>query len=166
MAEQKIMQNLQLVDIFYPVGTYYETSDVNFDPNVRWGGTWELEAEGQVHVSAGTNYSVNGALTNTSDGGDTTSATGDHTLTISEIPSHEGHLARNSGSYTGYGNATAKYLKQEVLSNYGSNGRGWNVNGGEITPYGMSRGGGGAHNHGNVSTMQPYIVVNRWHRTA
>lgn len=29
-----------LVDIFYPVGTYYETSDANFNPNTAWGGTW------------------------------------------------------------------------------------------------------------------------------
>lgn len=28
---------------FYPVGSYYETSDANFDPNVVWGGTWAKE---------------------------------------------------------------------------------------------------------------------------
>lgn len=26
-----------LLDFFYPVGTYYETSDVNFNPNLNWG---------------------------------------------------------------------------------------------------------------------------------
>lgn len=155
-----------LFDFVHPVGSYYETSDASFNPNTTWGGTWVLETEGLVHISAGSSYVLNGAVTDTQDGGATESATGNHTLTISEIPSHEGHLARNSGSYTGYGNATSRYLKQEVLSTYGSAGRGWNVNGGEITPYGMSRGGNGAHNHGNVSTMQPYIIVNRWHRTA
>lgn len=41
MAEQKIMQNIMLLDIFYPPGSYYETSDPDFDPNVSWGGTWE-----------------------------------------------------------------------------------------------------------------------------
>lgn len=43
MAFQDVMQNLQLVDIFYPPGSYYETSDQDFDPNVRWGGIWELD---------------------------------------------------------------------------------------------------------------------------
>ena len=58
-----------LMNIFYPVGSYYETSDTTFNPNTAWGGTWELETEGQVHVSSGTGYSVSGALTNNSDGG-------------------------------------------------------------------------------------------------
>ena len=57
------------LDFFYRVGSYYETSDSTFNPNVEWGGTWELETEGQVHVSAGSNYAVSGALSNTSDGG-------------------------------------------------------------------------------------------------
>lgn len=43
---------------FYPVGSYYETSDSSFDPNVSWGGTWLLETAGQVHVSAGTGYTI------------------------------------------------------------------------------------------------------------
>lgn len=29
-------------DLIRPVGSYYETSDTSFDPNVTWGGTWEL----------------------------------------------------------------------------------------------------------------------------
>lgn len=57
------------LDIFYPVGSYYETSDSTFNPNTAWGGTWIPETEGQVHVSAGSNYAVSGALSNTSDGG-------------------------------------------------------------------------------------------------
>lgn len=31
-----------LIDMFYPVGSYYETSDAEFDPNKSWGGKWEL----------------------------------------------------------------------------------------------------------------------------
>lgn len=27
----------------YPVGSYYETSDSNFNPNTEWGGTWNKE---------------------------------------------------------------------------------------------------------------------------
>ena len=30
-------------DLFYPIGAYFETSDINFNPNEAWGGTWERE---------------------------------------------------------------------------------------------------------------------------
>lgn len=33
-------QQLQAMELFYPVGSYFETSDSMFDPNVEWGGTW------------------------------------------------------------------------------------------------------------------------------
>ena len=31
------------VDAIYPVGSYYETSDTNFNPNTYFGGTWSSE---------------------------------------------------------------------------------------------------------------------------
>ena len=30
-----------LLNLFYPVGSYYETSDAEFNPNTSWGGTWK-----------------------------------------------------------------------------------------------------------------------------
>lgn len=125
-----------ILNLFYPVGSYYETSDTAFDPNVSWGGTWTLETEGQVHISSGTNYTVAGALTNTTDGGESTV-----TLTVNEIPSH-----RHSGSTLGWspsnaGGGSAFRAVTDGNTNY--------------------TGGGQAHNN-----MQPYIIVNRWHRTA
>lgn len=141
-----------LTDFFYPVGSYYETSDITFNPNVSFGGTWELEVEGQVHVSAGTGYTVSGASSNRTDGGATTSATGNHTLTISEMPSHS-HGSGASGYVNGtpYGWASLPSTGDHIAY------RSWATD---------AAGGGAAHNHGSVSTMQPYIVVNRWHRTA
>ena len=41
----------QLLDIFYPIGSYYETSDTSFDPNVTWGGTWVEDSKGRVTVA-------------------------------------------------------------------------------------------------------------------
>ena len=35
-----------LIDFFYPVGSYYETSDTTFNPNISWGGTWSKVTEG------------------------------------------------------------------------------------------------------------------------
>ena len=49
-----------VLDLFYPVGSYYETSDSTFDPNVAWGGNWSLETAGKFHISAGTGYTIGG----------------------------------------------------------------------------------------------------------
>lgn len=58
-------QVLPPVSIFYPVGSYYETSDTDFDPNTAWGGVWELKegrqvltAWGEVTVAAAQSYTV------------------------------------------------------------------------------------------------------------
>lgn len=49
-----------LLDAIYPVGCYLETSKstTEFNPNNDIGGTWELEAEGKVHISAGSTYTI------------------------------------------------------------------------------------------------------------
>lgn len=154
-----------LIDFFYPVGSYYETSDTAFNPNASWGGTWILETEGQVHVSSGTNYSVSGALTNVTDGGEKT-----HKLTIAEMPSHthtqNAHthgISQHSGSGT-----TNTGWHWELQSS--SSGPIYNLNATNnrassaiqyATATNQNTGGGTAHN-----VMQPFIVVNRWHRTA
>lgn len=132
-----------LFDFMYPVGSYYETSDTSFNPNNTWGGTWVLETAGQVHVSAGTGYSVNGANNNTSDGGEAT-----HTLTINEMPSH----AHGCG-LDAYGSLTGSAMKWGYSTSRGVYDSGYDII--------LNTGGGQAHNN-----MPPYIVVNRWHRTA
>lgn len=130
-----------LFDFVYPVGSYYETSDTAFNPNVTWGGTWSLETEGQVHVSAGANYPISGALSNTTDGGEV-----EHKLTTNEMPSHNhrvNYVNYNRGSGS---SATMGYLSSSSQSNYA---------------YSENEGNDAPHNN-----MQPYIIVNRWHRTA
>jgi len=127
-----------IFDIFYPVGSYYETSDTSFDPNVTWGGTWSLETEGLVHIGAGANYAV-GAT-----GGEAT-----HTLTVDEIPAHSHIRNRNSG----YDNNFATGSGRTIPTN--------NSVGNQGNIRTADTGGGQAHNN-----MQPYVVVNRWHRTA
>ena len=138
-----------LFDFIHPVGSYYETSDTTFDPNVTWGGTWSLETEGLVHIGAGSTYSVGDT------GGEKT-----HTLTVDEMPSHSHNpangtayafvetdsgstlLRRSAGGSTtsNYVTSTASFYRHTATN---------------------AKGGGQAHN-----IMQPYIVVNRWHRTA
>lgn len=148
-----------LFDFIYPIGSYYETSDTNFDPNAIWGGTWILEAEGQVHISAGTNYTIAGASTNTTDGGEAT-----HTLTTTEMPSHLHSAVNNDAGFMAYkwnsgvarnrfATATSGTLKY-VFSSSTADDLIYATQSG-------ATGGGGAHNN-----MPPYIIVNRWHRTA
>ena len=121
----------------YPVGCYFETSDTTFDPNIAFGGTWVLETEGQVHISAGQNYIVGDT------GGEAT-----HTLTVNEMPSHTHTMLYAGGSAVNWG------------YNYASSGGTRSAQTEASGGVGLT-GGGQAHNN-----MQPYIVVNRWHRTA
>lgn len=193
------------VDFFYPVGSYYETSDTTFDPNISWGGTWHLEVGGQVHVSSGTNYSVNATNTDTVNQDGTVGVNQDgskdailvshnHTFTGNALGSHDhtftgtalaGHSHRpsNSDDFI-YGNSLGtRSIKPgtgtAVTNNwYGSGTHGHvsytnSVSAG--TPSGTVGGKSAGTPSGSISTegssgtdanMQPYIVVNRWHRTA
>lgn len=175
------------LDIFYPVGSYYETSKSTseFNPGTAWGGTWELESSGLVHVSAGTGYSL----------GDT----GGNKDAI--VPYHRHSVPALSGTATstGHTHSVSASLPQKVAMSNGS----WTtevcdkiagtafrfawVTSNDTFTYSnsvnASLSGNGAHTHpvttvanntgyagssGNAenANMQPYIVVNRWHRTA
>ena len=56
---------LPMLDFFYPIGSCYETKNSTFNPNISWGGTWELEpirdkinASGEQTVTAAQNYTL------------------------------------------------------------------------------------------------------------
>lgn len=132
-------------DLVYPVGSYYETSDVTFNPNISWTGTWVLETAGQVHVSAGTGYAV-GAT-----GGEAT-----HTLTVNEMPSHRHKVSQDYDS-TNWESASGGFIRFHTPAASGGTGTALATYEYLVWP------SGGSQSHNN---MQPYIVVNRWHRTA
>ena len=132
LTGNKSFADLGLIDFFYPVGSYYETSDSSFDPNVTWGGTWVLEADGLVHIGAGNRYPVGDT------GGEET-----HMLTVNEMPAHA-HNTKGEYVYYGSGSSTGTILL-------------W-ANGSAAV---QQTGGNVPHN-----IMQPYVAVNRWHRTA
>lgn len=150
-----------LLDIFHPVGIYFETSDTSFNPNTAWGGTWVLEAEGLVHVSSGTNYPVS---SNTQDGGVaevTLTAAQSGTQSQSITTSYAGEHSHNYY----YANRSKFEESGSGTSHYQHSGYAWS---------GTSVSGGHTHTmtveeknaleaHTN---MQPYKIVNRWHRTA
>lgn len=136
-----------LFDFIHPVGSYYETSDTSFDPNDTWGGTWVLEEAGRVHVSAGTGYTIG------SKGGEAT-----HTLTVNEMPSHA-HIPNpwvvvTNASYASAGDKIPSAASGHFSAKANASANSDNY----ISSY---VGGGQAHNN-----MPPYVVINRWHRTA
>ena len=53
-----------LLDMFYPVGSYYETTDAEFDPNKSMGGEWEYEPPRGI-INNNANVTVNTAKTYT-----------------------------------------------------------------------------------------------------
>lgn len=179
-----------LFDFLYPVGSYYETSDSSFNPNVTWGGTWTKLGEGQVLLSAGSTYSVG-----TSYGGNSKSYTpagtvGNTTLNESQIPKHthgEKSLSgtfniRKSSNGTAAGNtitATSGIVSKvdATASAYADAYSSHNPNAIERVTISATHthdnfGGGGAHNHGftgtaaSINVMQSSVAVWIWHRTA
>lgn len=130
-----------VIDVMYPVGSYYETSDTTFDPNIDWGvGTWVEDTAGRVLVAqeSGTFATVGGT------GGEKT-----HKLTETEIPSHSHRM--NDNTWINEGTVQLGRSSGWAGDNASAFGGKWTYN----------TGGNGSHNN-----LQPYIVVKRWHRTA
>lgn len=159
---------IALLDLFHPVGSFYETSDASFDPNTAWGGTWVRETEGLVHIGSGSNYTAG------STGGSETV-----TLTTSQIPAHTHGSKTLTGAFesrrSGTNGGTDIIASASGIVSRAQDGASvsatMNVSSGTAynrdkititaTHEHTSVGGGGSHNN-----MQPYVVVNRWHRTA
>lgn len=150
-----------MLEAIYPVGSYYETSNTEFNPNGVFLGVWILETEGQVHVSSGENYVVSGALTNVTDGGEDRV-----TLSIEEMPSHT-HV-QEQHSHPGIYNENntemrsgSDYCQSGNISGVGANSAATSkIHTANATAVNNNTGGDMSHEN-----MQPYIVVNRWHRT-
>ena len=138
-----------LIDIFYPIGAYYETSDTSFDPNIAWGGTWVEDTAGRVTVATnnGTFPTVGGT------GGAETHTHDLSTGWAQMIIKGDGRILYNEKTLTPTNYWTANYKIEG--SNPGSA-----TDSGQA--YGPTLGG----NSASSSTLQPYIVVKRWHRTA
>lgn len=132
-----------IFDIFYPIGSYYETSDTNFNPNTAnsWYGTWVEDTEGQVLVSrnSGTFATVEANVGEEK-----------HKLTVPELPKHKPTI--KWGIYTPSYNSGGNNLRIPWSDFNGNNTE--LLNASEI-------GNDQAHNN-----IQPSKVIIRWHRTA
>ena len=140
-----------LLDMVYPVGSIY-LSVSGTDPQTLFGGTW-ARLEDVFLLAAGAKHAAG------STGGEES-----HTLTASEMPTHNGHLSAGiagdvpmrKGNYEGYLNVRA------MTAYVGGGYRGWNVySGNEMHPASEAAGGGQPHNN-----MPPYLAVYTWKRTA
>ena len=152
------IDKLSLLNVFYPVGSYYETSDTTFDPNVAWGGTWVEDTDGKVLVAQDT-----GTFDTVGDTGGAESHRHDFKIGIKR---YFGALVgdnwdSNSGAYSYANGSYSKEIGQLATTaaqrnNALTNGM-TSYNEATITSLGDTDLG---------SSLQPYIVVRRWHRTA
>ena len=138
------------VDLIYPVGSIYMSVNET-SPAVLFGGTWQ-KIHNRFLIGSSSSFPAG------STGGEAV-----HTLTVSEMPIHKGHLSagivdtvpQEKGNYKGF-------LNLSTMTAYGDVGRGWNVYAGnEMHPASEAVGGGKAHNN-----MPPYLAVYIWKRTA
>lgn len=170
-AEDIYYKGHELVDLLYPVGSILIYAN-DVDPNERLGGTWELTARGQCLVGSSENYTVG----NTYGSATHTHTTGDHTLTASQIPSHN-----HSGTTSAGGGHSHTLDRSSNSLPYGSTydrprGSGSTGDAGYKTSSAGSHthsfstgytGGGGAHNHGDTgaaNSLPLSLCVNIWKR--
>lgn len=128
-----------LIDSIYPVGSIYMSATLSTAAAVgsALGGTWVAWGSGRVPVGVDTNDADFDTAEET--GGEKT-----HTLTTTEMPSHN-HTSKGWAAVT---DGSGSYV---TLGGSGSS-----------TDYSTNnRGGGGAHNN-----LQPYITCYMYKRTA
>lgn len=168
------------IDMIYPVGSIYMSVN-NVSPGTFLPGTsWEqirdrfLLAAGSTYTAGGTGGSaitslaVNNLPSHHHSYTAPPSATGSHTLTVSEIPAHYHAMRYSTGSTSGAGYAWTGSKYSWTSATESSAGM-------------KGAGGGGGHSHtitGSSSTtgdtgsgtafsnMPPYLTVYMWKRTA
>ena len=99
-----------ITDIFYPVGSIYQTENTAFDPNTTWGGTW-VKIEGKFLLGSSSSHVVG------TTGGEET-----HKLTVNEMPSHGHqvwHLGTTSGGNDGWVGTGGSWSGRETGSKGG-----------------------------------------------
>lgn len=135
---KQICKNLKLLDIIYPIGSIYMSVN-NTNPGNFLGGSWE-RIKG-CFLLAATDGGASGGNSNASiaPGGMGGEAT--HTLTVTEMPSHN-HSYPYLVAASGTGGTNRRYIQNGETGNTGS------------------KGGGAAHNN-----MPPYLAVYVWKRT-
>lgn len=118
-------------DLFGVISTDYGSGDGSTTFNLP-----DLQDKTMVGASSGKAYSTTGGAESVS--------TSNHTLTTSQIPSHDHNVYHHAGRHMGGG-----------VQGAGAGDAGTTVEGGKTSNIGS----GGSHNHGSVSVMQPYMAL-------
>ena len=156
-----------------PIGSIYLSLTAD-NPATLFGGTWQ-QIKDTFLLAAGDIYAAN----STGGASSHTHTTGDHAITIAQMPSHQHQtpFVGNEiadGSYTDghynflYGKgqtASAMGQKTEMFNSDSNN----QAEGNEYAYMTNWTGSSQAHNHGNTgasSNMPPYITVRIWERVA
>lgn len=149
-----------VIDLFYPVGSYYETSDTSFDPNVSWTGTWVEDSAGRITVAKDTNTFATVGDTGGSEKHTHTvdarirlwygAALGETSRTIDIVDENGTSGSYTQGTMMPAGNTTRNNGFQTGFTSFNHDGFGQKVVGKTYSD----------------SSLQPYVVVKRWHRTA
>lgn len=168
----------EVINIVHPVGSIWETTTTD-DPNVLWAGTtWVKMDAGRVLISAGT-YTENGT-TYTYNLGDK-GGEAKHQITIDELVKHT-HTLSTAGEHvhliantdadktTGILNSTSHLICQYTNNSYEN----YQLMGSNTDPRVGITSRNGNHMHSISATggnarhenRPPYVVVNRWKRTA
>lgn len=151
-----------LLDLFYPVGSYYETSNSNFNPNKSWGGTWVQDTRGLVTVGI---FDGPPSLDYDAIPISLGQITGEsyHKLTEDELPAHNHGITtwKNSDNTT-WGSGASSTV-DGAFANVFSTGDGSSQTTGNNSHWYGINDTGMNESHNNI---QPSIGVIRWHRTA
>lgn len=147
-----------MLDIFYPVGSYYETSDTSFDPNISWGGTWAEDSSGRVLVAKdNSTFSTVGST-----GG---SEKHHHEFGL-QLPTHYGSGGWEDNDtgmlyYDSDNNPSLGAKENVATSNNDFNAGAISSAASQLSAVRRFYGGSKYD-----TTLQPYVVIKRWHRTA
>ncbi|MCR2033721.1 phage baseplate protein [Anaerofustis stercorihominis] len=141
------------LDSTYPIGSIYQTTNGDFDPNLEWGGEWE-KIEGRFLLGSSSVYPIGGT------GGEAS-----HKLTVAEIPAHI-HKPNKSGFYFSINYPLSSDSVARRAFAAGATGRPYAMSGTNVdhiteATATTSVGGNGTHNN-----MPPYRVVNIWERVS
>ena len=134
-------------DDIYPVGVYYETSDEHFDPNVSWQGTWVLDTKGRATVSKDPDQVEFDTINKV--GGNKSPQQHYHDIRFNR-PDGLGVSISCTGDGGEVLNITNWAWQHNFFNEFDSSSH-------LRTNYAGT---------GEAGNLQPYIVVNRWHRIA
>ena len=163
----------QVIDMVYPVGSIFETTE-NIDPNTKWAGTtWEKMDAGRVLISSGEGTDKNGTKMTFAVGDADNVGEYSHQLTTGELASHAHVISTTSlmgsfgqASWGNYGAVTGIVSSRMSGSMNGPNGE--MSQSGQIFTINADHthrvsNNGSSSKHNN---LMPYIVVHRWKRTS